>query len=206
MSLFVKICGVRTIEDVAAAVAAGADAVGIVMTPSVRQVDRPTAAMLKDSVPDGVLTVGVFHHPTTDQILKAQDEVGFDLIQGETQNLRGIAGLGAIPVVHDQEDLSRAVEEAFEIATAGRVLVEGQGRGGRGSKADWGRVRDLSQIGDVILAGGLTPENVTLAIAAIGPGGVDVSSGVESSSGVKDSILISRFVEAARNADKKVAI
>jgi phosphoribosylanthranilate isomerase len=205
MSLFIKICGVRTMADVAAAAVAGADAVGIVMTSSIRQVDHQRAAKLREATPDGLVTVGVFYHPTADAIRRARDEVGFDLIQGETESLRGIDDIVSLPVVHDQEGLARAVEEAFAVTTSGRVLVEGRGRGGHGRKPDWSRVHQIERLEDVILAGGLTPSNVSTAIESIHPGGVDVSSGVESSPGLKDPALITRFVEAARTAGKKVA-
>ncbi len=206
MSLFVKICGVQTEEDLKAAAYAGADAVGFVMSKSIRQIDYELAAKLLAATPSRIVTVGVFYRPTPDQIRRARDEVGFDLIQGETDNVRGIEGIVTLPVVHDGADLVGAVEEAFGASSSGRVLVEGAGPGGRGTRADWEVVQKLDRLGDVILAGGLSVENVANAIETVHPGGVDVSSGVESRPGVKDPTLIAGFIENARRAEKKVVI
>lgn len=206
MSLFVKLCGVRSRVDLDAAVIAGADAVGIVMSPSIRQVDMRTAATLCVLAQRRLVTVGVFYRPNPNEVRRARDEIGFDLIQAETDNLGGISGIAALPVVHDGPDLGGDVDRAFEVAGDGMVLVESSGRGGTGASPDWQRIRTLERRQRIILAGGLKPANVAGAIEVVRPGGVDVSSGIESSPGIKDPSLMGLFVEASRNADKEFAV
>lgn len=206
MSLFVKLCGIGTVADLRAAEEAGADAVGVVMSPSVRRVDLEMASRIKAAAPLGLLVVGVFFRPTTAEILAARDEVGFDLIQAESAHLAGIEGIRALPVVHDGPGLEESVGRAFAVGNSGRILVEGPGHGGTGSAPDRERVSRLDRVGDVVLAGGLTVDNVARAIQQVHPGGVDVSSGIEITPGVKDYSMMARFVEAARRAHQKVAV
>jgi phosphoribosylanthranilate isomerase len=200
VSLWVKLCGVRSEADVAAAVAAGADAVGVVMTPSVRQVDIETARRLVVDAPDELTTVAVFYRPDRDLVESVRDRVPFDLFQAEPESLAGIAGIQILPVVHDRPDLASAVHGLSTSLRSKRILVESAGRGGTGLAPDWGRVAAIGRLDDVVIAGGLNSENVAAAVAKLGPGGVDVSSGVESEPGVKDPELMARFVQAARDA------
>ena len=200
MSLWVKLCGVRSEADVAAAVAAGADAIGLVVTPSVRQVDLDTARRLVADAPDELTTVAVFYRPDRDLVESVRDQVPFDLFQAEPESLEGIAGIQTLPVIHDGPDLARAVRGLSTSLRRERILVESAGRGGTGLPPDWRRVGAIGQLHRVVIAGGLTPDNVAETVANLGPGGVDVSSGVESSPGVKDPAMMARFVEAARDA------
>jgi phosphoribosylanthranilate isomerase len=200
VSLWVKLCGVRSEADVAAAVAAGADAIGLVMTPSVRQVDLDTARRLVAGAPDELTTVAVFYRPDRDLVESVRDQVPFDLFQAEPESLEGISGIQTLPVIHDSPDLASAVRGLSTSLRRERILVESAGRGGTGLSPDWRRVGAVGQLDKVVIAGGLTPDNVAEAVADLNPGGVDVSSGVELSPGVKDPELMARFVEAARDA------
>lgn len=199
MKLWVKLCGVRTPDDVAVAAAAGADAVGFVMTPSVRRVDLDEVGALVASAPSSLTTVGVFYRPDPAWVEEVRDRVRFDLFQAEPENLEGVDGIDILPVVHDRPDLEEAVDHAFDLASH-RVMVEGPGRGGRGRSPDWNRVAGLSRMPELVIAGGLTPSNVAGTIRRLRPGGVDVSSGVESAPGVKDHRMMREFVESARRA------
>jgi phosphoribosylanthranilate isomerase len=200
MSLWVKLCGVRSEADVAAAVAAGADAVGMVMTSSVRQIDIDTARRLVAEAEDQLTTVAVFYRPDRDLVESVRDQVPFDVFQAEPETLEGIAGIQTIQVVHDRPDLASAVRRLTTSLGSRRILVESAGRGGKGLSPDWGRVATIGRLDNVVIAGGLTSENVAAAVANLGPAGVDVSSGVESEPGVKDHELMARFVQAARDA------
>jgi phosphoribosylanthranilate isomerase len=200
VSLWVKLCGIRSEADVVAAVAAGADAIGLVMTPSVRQVDIDTARRLLADTPDELMTVAVFYRPDRDLVESVRDQVPFDLFQAEPDSLEGISGIQTLPVVHDGPDLASVVHGLSTSLRRERILVESASRGGTGLSPDWARVGTIGELGNVVIAGGLTPDNVGEAVANLGPGGVDVSSGVELSPGVKDPELMSRFVEAARDA------
>ena len=204
MSLWVKLCGVRTHRDVEAAVDAGADAIGVVLTPSVRMVDLDTAHDLVRSAPGELLKVAVFYRPQRAQVEAVRDAVPFDLFQAESEALDGIDGIEVLPVVHDRPDLATAVACAAGLPGSGRVLVESAGHGGQGAAPDWGRVAALGNLDRVVVAGGLTPDNVAGVVATLRPGGVDVSSGVESAPGVKDPGLMKSFVAMARNGARKV--
>jgi len=200
MSLWVKLCGVRSEADIAAAVAAGADAVGMVMTSSVRQIDIHTARRLVAEAEDRLTTVAVFYWPDRDLVESVRDQVPFDLFQAESETLEGISGIQTLPVVHDRPDLASAVRRLTTSLGSRRILVESAGHGGTGKSPDWGRVATIGRLDNVVIAGGLTSENVAAAVANLGPAGVDVSSGVESEPGVKDHELMARFVQAARDA------
>lgn len=205
MSLWVKLCGVRTRRDVEAAAAAGADAVGVVLTRSVRMVDLDTARALVVDAPRDLLKVAVFYRPERAHVEAVRDAIPFDLFQAEPETLDGIEGIEVLPVVHDRTDLAAAVTAAAALSGAGgRVLVESAGHGGKGAAPDWGRVAAVGDLNHVVVAGGLTPDNVRDVVATLRPGGVDVSSGVESAPGVKDPVLMERFVEMARSSAREV--
>lgn len=200
MTIWVKLCGLRTASDVEVAAAAGADAVGFVMTPSVRQLDPNQARRLVASVPNGVASVAVLYRPDKSFVAHLRDTVPFDYFQAEPPSLRGVDGIRVLPVVHDAEDLPGRVEEAMELTGKGMVLVESAGKGGSGLPPDWDRIASLRDLSRVVIAGGLDVSNVAGVVSRLGPGGVDVSSGVESSRGVKDHGLMKEFVAAARHA------
>ncbi len=200
MGLWVKLCGMRTHRDVEAAVSAGADAVGFVLTPSIRQVELKLAAELIAELPREVASVAVFYQPERPVVEQARDGAAFDLFQAETAHLAAIDGIATLPVVHDSVRLGAAVDDAFRGSTSGTILLEGFGKGGRGRTPDADRVERLAPLDHIVLAGGLTPENVAGTVVRFRPHGVDVSSGIEATPGAKDSDLMSRFVVAAREA------
>lgn len=174
------------------------------MTPSVRMVDLDTARALVLGAPRDLLKVAVFYRPERALVEAVRDSVPFDLFQAEPETLEGIDGIEVLPVVHDAPDLASAVARAAEMSGSGRVLVESSGHGGKGAAPDWGRVAAVGNLDRVVVAGGLTPDNVAGVVATLRPGGVDVSSGVESAPGVKDPILMESFVEKARSVAREV--
>lgn len=207
MSLWVKVCGLRTAADVAAAVAAGADAIGFVFAPSVRRVTPEQASLAVQSAPGHVRKVAVFLHPTQAEL----DEVlaGFrpDIVQTDAADFAGLQvpeGIERLPVVRaGGQQAAVAASVAGKSTPAGTaasaVLFEGP-RSGAGQVADWAAATAMATEMQVVLAGGLHAGNVGAAIAAVRPWGVDVSSGVESAPGVKDAALIKGFLTAARLA------
>jgi phosphoribosylanthranilate isomerase len=199
MSLFVKLCGIRNEADLEAAVEAGADAVGFVLTPSPRQIPLSLAARLNTRLPESVLGVAVFHAPSPDLLARAGEEVGPDLFQSELSTLVGISADHLLPVVVDSESLDQDFALAAASAGRGMVLVDSAARGGTGSVPNWGRLAGLNGPGRLILAGGLDSENVVEAVSLVKPFGVDVSSGIEKAPGVKDPERMRAFVEAARS-------
>jgi len=199
MSLFVKLCGIRTEADLEAAVDAGADAIGFVLTPSPRQIPLNVAARLNARLPDSVLGVAVFHDPSPDLLQRAREEVAPDLFQSEHSTLVGISPDQLLPVVVDSESLDRDFALAVRSARRQMVLVDSAARGGTGLTPSWERLVGLDGPGRLILAGGLDPANVGAAVSLVRPFGVDVSSGIEKSPGEKDPKRMKAFVEAARS-------
>jgi len=198
--LFVKVCGLRTPADVVTAVDAGADAVGFVLTPSPRQIAAADVRRLVDDVPPAVLTVGVFRGEPVDVVRQAVEEAGVRAIQlhGDEPpaHFDALARLG-LPLI-------RATSPAgdLHIGSHGEdLLLVDSPKPGSGTPWEW---TDLAQAidGRWLLAGGLNPENVAAAVAALRPWGLDVSSGVEASRGVKDPGLIRAFLSAARLASR----
>lgn len=197
--MFVKVCGLSTPESVHAAVAAGADAVGFVLTASPREVSPARALDLLAHVPDGVHAVGVFRHEPVDQAIDLARQAGLEWIQlhGErtpvdvkTAHDAGMKVIRAVTVGAAPDAFTDWGEELLLIDAA----VPGSGE-------VWDYASVLTKgLGDRVwlLAGGLDPLNVASAAKEAGAPGVDVSSGVESSRGVKDLAKVTAFVRAAK--------
>lgn len=196
MSTFVKICGLRSAADVAAAVAAGAQAVGFVFTDSVRQVTLVQAKQACENLDQKVRRVAVLRHPDNELCQRVVAEFAPDVIQTDAEDF------GALEIPEHIECWPVFREGAAEIATAGVYLYEGP-RSGSGKTVDWTRAAEIARRGRMILAGGLAEDNVGEAIETVRPWGVDVSSGVESLPGYKDHELIKRFISAVRAVEKK---
>ncbi|MDQ0676768.1 phosphoribosylanthranilate isomerase [Arthrobacter pascens] len=198
--MFVKVCGLSTPESVREAVDAGADAVGFVLTASPRVVSPSQVKVLLAGVPAGVAAVGVFRHePVADAIAIARS-AGLEWVQ-----LHGDLTPEDVTTVHDAGmKLIRAVTMA---ATADafadwgeELLLIDAAVPGSGEAWDYASMVDVTALQDRewLLAGGLDPDTVAHATAASGAWGVDVSSGVEVSRGVKDLEKIRAFVKAAK--------
>ena len=199
----VKVCGLTRVEDVAAAVAAGAWALGFVVWPgSPRSVTLSRLGELTSTVPPSVKRVGVVVNATADEVRRLNDEGGITTVQ-----LHG--GEDVEPFLHLGIDVIRAVslesDADIEIAAAlpaeVTVLVDAHDpvkRGGTGQHADWARASELAKRRPVILAGGLRAENVREAIARVNPWAMDVSSGLEAEPGVKDHAKLTQFFAMLR--------
>jgi phosphoribosylanthranilate isomerase len=196
MSGFVKICGMTDARAVQAALEAGADAIGFVFAPSVRQVSPQEAAQLALPARGRALCVAVTQHPNATQLNTIFSVFKPDVLQTDFEDLPAIdlpADVRGWPV------LRGAAPQEGLVFPSGRVLFEGP-RSGKGKVADWSAARSLVAGRELILAGGLSPANVAEAIASVRPYGVDVSSGVEEAPGQKSRALIGSFVAAARAA------
>jgi phosphoribosylanthranilate isomerase len=200
VSLFVKLCGIMTEPDLEAAVDAGADAVGFVLTPSPRRISLSHAAHLNRLLPGHVLGVAVFHEPSPQLLRRTEEQVGPALFQSEAGTLVGLPPDRLLPVVVDGDDLGRRIDETAGATTREWVLVDSAARGGTGRPVDWRRLAQLATSAKMILAGGLDEENVADVVAGIRPFGVDVSSGIETAPGQKDPERMRSFVAAARSA------
>jgi phosphoribosylanthranilate isomerase len=209
----VKICGVTTPDDVAACAAAGADAVGVNFYPgSKRYVDPRASRPLLQSIPPLMAGVGVFVGMPLRQVTAMAYQLGLRGVQ-----LHGTPPDPADPFpfsliaafrVRDQQSLTEIDAYLATCRAAGQLpsailldaFVEGQ-EGGTGRTAPWDLIAEYRPGVPVILAGGLTPDNVAEAVRTVRPAGVDVASGVESAPGRKDPDLVRAFVINARAAD-----
>jgi phosphoribosylanthranilate isomerase len=203
----VKICGLRRAEDAAEAVDAGADALGFNFWKGTPRYIAPSeAARIVANAPPGVLTVGVFVDETPKRVVEIADETGIMALQLHgSESPEYLDELGAFLKIKTLK-----VGSGFEPDTMSRYpsaslfllegLVAGMA-GGTGQTFDWSIAETAKEYGKIILAGGLTPDNVAGAIRRVRPWGVDVASGVESEPGKKDARLIHEFIQAARAAD-----
>lgn len=209
MSARVKLCGITTDSDRDAAVEAGTDAIGIVCDVPIdtpREVTPDRARALVASAPAFVTTTLVTMPADAPAGIDLVDRVRPDVVQVHAASPNLVARLAdeTDAKVIAAVDLDDDVEAYADVADA--VLVDSTddaGAGGTGETHDWGRTRTLAERVDVplILAGGLTPENVTEAVAAVEPHAVDVSSGIESTEpGRKDHDAMRAFVDAARRS------
>jgi phosphoribosylanthranilate isomerase len=199
--MFVKICGITNEDDALFAVAMGADALGFVFAPSPRQVAAQQVFDITRRLPREILTVGVFRDEHPSRVIKVVHQAGVKAAQ-----------------LHGNETPAQAIEvaanvrwmiKAFaagskELANADRygtdlIMVDAPGPGS-GKVFNWDLAAEAPDGLRVILAGGLTPDNVAEAIGAVEPWGVDVSTGVESAPGRKDALKVKRFIENARAA------
>jgi phosphoribosylanthranilate isomerase len=207
----VKICGITVLDDALAAVEAGADMLGFnFYPPSPRYVGRATCARLVNALQSrslAVTTVGIFVDMSPVDVLAILDECGLDLAQlsgNEPPDDLDILGERAFKGIRPQDSREAPVLAARYACRAEPpvLLVDasaGAGQfGGTGRVADWGAASALAGQYPILLAGGLRPENVAAAVAAVHPWGVDVASGVESSPGRKDAAMTAAFVRAAR--------
>lgn len=194
MSLWIKICGLSTADAVAAAVDAGADAIGFVFAASKRRVSPEQARALSRAAPKHLARVAVLQHPPQALFDEVITTFVPDIVQTDAEDLATLIvphQVSVTPVVR----AGRVPPEPLPT----RLLFEGP-VSGTGEVADWNRAAELARVTQLILAGGLSAANVADAIARVRPYGVDVSSGVESAPGLKDVQKIREFVRVARSA------
>jgi len=200
----VKVCGITNPEDAREAATAGAAAIGLIFAESPRKVGIEEAREVAAALPEGVLKVGVFVNAGPDEVVRIAREVGLDYVQ-----LHGDEG---------PEDVTAARGSGVKVIKALRVRdaadlaeIDGYGadlylldaysekaRGGTGTRFDWGLAKSLKGRANILISGGLGPENVSDAVSYFEPWGVDASSSLESAPGKKDRNRVRRFVFAAK--------
>ena len=198
MSGWIKICGMTTAEGVAAAAAAGADAIGFVFAPSVRRVSAERAHELARTVRAQLTCVAVTQHPAQAEVDEIVRSLRPDLLQSDLEDFAQLhlpQRLARLPVVRGTH--------APLAAYPAKLLFEGE-RSGSGAVGDWQQAMVLARRTRLVLAGGLHAGNVAAAIRAVRPFGVDTSSGVELRPGLKSAEKISEFVQAARAAFSEI--
>jgi phosphoribosylanthranilate isomerase len=197
--LFIKICGMTTPEAVATALACEVDAIGFVFAESVRRVSTQRASELAAPARRRVPCVAVTRHPSREDVAAILREFKPDILQTDLEDIDSLDlphSLSVLPVMR--------AGPAPACALPRRMLFEGP-VSGSGQTTDWQQAAELARRADVILAGGLNPSNVGDAIRRVRPFGVDVSSGVEASPGIKSIQKMEQFVAAARTAALETA-
>ena len=211
-----KICGITRVQDIKAVVDAGADAIGFVFfPPSPRSVNKAEAIALVQVVPPYVQVVGLFVNATADEIAEILKDVHLDILQfhgdESPEQCQQIANhvrrrwYKAIQVKPDatSAEMIETIQQYQQVGASAMLLDawHPELKGGTGHRFDWTQFPKLDI--PLILAGGLTPENVEDAIHTTGAYAVDVSGGVESSKGIKDQQLIERFMQGVQRGSAK---
>ena len=199
--MFVKICGITNEDDALLAVAMGADAVGFVFAPSSRQVAASQVYDITRRLPPEILTVGVFRDEHPSRVIDTVNRAGLKAAQlhgHESPEIvqEVVAGIRRVikAVVAGSDDARNARSFGTDM-----ILVDAP-TPGSGKVFDWSLVDFAAAGPNIILAGGLTPDNVGDAVRLARPWGVDVSSGVERAPGKKDALKVKAFIERARAA------
>jgi len=192
--MFVKICGITNIDDAVVSCEAGADAIGLVMTESTRQVTKYEASDICSEIPNGILKIGVFENQSIQEIIELSRFAGFDSIQLHGYSLETAETLSvnwqvirAMPYFSD---------EVKNIEQSKYMHLIDSHTPGSGKVFDWQGLKHINS--EYILAGGLSPDNIQEAIETLSPWGVDVSTGVSSSARNKDHDKIKEFIRIAK--------
>ncbi|MHB8190406.1 MAG: phosphoribosylanthranilate isomerase [Ferrimicrobium sp.] len=199
--MFVKICGITNESDALLAVALGADALGFVFAPSPRQINERRVGAILAQLPSEILTFGLFVNELPKRVVAVVHDLG----------LRG-AQLHGNESVADVREVAERVPLVIKAVPAGigifdrvsqyqcwAILVDSP-QPGSGVVFDWALIDGIPPLSRLIVAGGLTPDNVAQAIETVHPFGVDVSSGVEARPGYKDPVALRNFIERAKRA------
>jgi phosphoribosylanthranilate isomerase len=200
----VKVCGITNPADARVAAEAGADAVGFIFAESPRLVAAEEARRISIALPENVLKVGVFVNAPPEEVLRAAAEAGLDMAQlhgDETPEAVAAVRAGGLPVmkairVRNADDLADV--ERFDADLFLLDAYSEKARGGTGERFDWGAAKSLKGRGNIVVSGGLAPENVREAIDFFEPYGVDASSSLEDAPGKKNEESVRRYIVAAK--------
>ncbi len=203
----IKICGITRAEDALAAVRCGADAVGLVFyPPSPRAVNLQQAQAIASVLPPFVTLVGLFVNEPRARLTQLLQSVRIDLLQfhGEESPTDCASYYRPwIKAIRMQEQIDLPAQERLYFGASGLLLdtYRADIPGGTGQRFDWERI-PAEMASRIILAGGLTPDNVESAVRRVRPYAVDVSGGVEESKGIKDAGKIAAFIEGVKRGDR----
>jgi len=203
----IKFCGITRAEDARVAAALGVDALGFVFVPgSPRCLTLHAAAAIREQLPPLISVVTLLQNPNSDEVWETIDAMQPHLLQfhgEETAQFCASFGMPYLKAVAMRGPQRPLAEVAADYADAAALLLDGHAAGelgGQGKTFDWADIAAGVKI-PLILAGGLNPENVATAVRTARPYAVDVSSGIESKPGIKDSGKMETFVRHVRDAD-----
>lgn len=208
MRPWIKFCGCTSWDDVAMAIEAGADAFGMIFAPSPRRISWEAAVEIADRVPESIEPVGVFVDPSKEavdavRVLFPHASVQFS--GNEPAELVAAYGERAIKAIHvDSDGAASELEERCNRHPRATILFDARGNGvagGTGTPFPWELAVPVAARRRVVMAGGLSPENVSACLSNVRPYGVDVRSGIETN-GRKDWEKMRAFVRAVREADE----
>lgn len=204
----IKICGLTRPDDAAAAIAAGADAIGVIFAPSPRQVSLERARKALADVGPFVARIGVFVDAPREVMLEAIERCGLTAVQlsgHEPPEACDGLPVPAIKVLHVGTAFDTSAPEPYRGHAAALLLdtYSADKAGGTSQAFDWHTVGEVPGWAPIIVAGGLDPRNVGACIEALHPYAIDASSGVEASPGIKDHDRIRAFCSAVRAADER---
>ena len=200
----VKVCGITNPEDAHLASESGADAIGLIFAESPRKVSVEEAREIAAALPENVLKVGVFVNEEPEEVLRIAREVELDYAQlhgdeaPEAVTFLREAGVKVMKALRVRDEDSFAALDGYG---ADLVMLDAwseKARGGTGERFDWALAKSLRGRGNIVVSGGLSPENVREAISFFEPYGVDASSSLEETPGKKDEERVRRFVSAAK--------
>ena len=203
-----KICGITRLEDARTAVSQGADALGFVFyPPSPRAITADKASEIIKQLPPFVTVVALFVNEAPEAIEQILSQVRIDLLQfhgDETPDECQRFHKPYMKAVRMREGIDlHAMRDSY--ADAGALLLDSYRKGvpgGTGERFEWDRIPE-ELAGDIVLAGGLGPENIEQAILEVQPYAVDVSGGVEKAKGIKDAEKIAAFMRGVESANRK---
>jgi phosphoribosylanthranilate isomerase len=201
----VKICGITNPKDARVAADAGADAVGFVFAESPRRVDAEKARKISIALPENVIRVGVFVDEEPAEVSRISREVGLDIAQlhgdepPETVTALREAGVKVMKALRVKDVATLDALDEYEADLFLLDAYSARARGGTGERFDWGVAKSLRGRDNIVVSGGLGPENVREAVELFEPFGVDASSSLEDGPGRKNGELVRRFVLAAKD-------
>ena len=201
----VKVCGITNAGDARVAADAGADAVGLIFAESPRRVGVEEARAVSIALPDNIIRVGVFVDEEPAEVLRISHDVGLDLVQlhgdeppGTVTALR-MAGVKVMKALRVRDAASLEALEEYEPDLFLLDAYSANVRGGTGERFDWEVAKALRGRDNIVVSGGLGPENVREAVEFFETFGVDASSSLEDGPGIKNGELVRRFVLAAKD-------
>jgi phosphoribosylanthranilate isomerase len=201
----VKICGITNAGDARVAADAGADAVGLIFAESPRRVDVEEARRISIELPENIVKVGVFVDEDPAEVIRVCREVGLDLVQlhgdeaPETVTAARESGVKVMKALRVRDATSLEALEGYEADLFLLDTYSERVRGGTGERFDWEVAKSVRGRDNIVVSGGLGPENVREAVEFFEPYGVDASSSLEDGPGKKNVERVRRFVLAARD-------
>jgi phosphoribosylanthranilate isomerase len=199
----IKICGITRVDDALCAAGCGADAVGFIFHPaSPRYIAPERAQQIVAALPRGTATVGVFVNREAEDVARTAADCGLDLIQfhgdESPEYCRRFPPERIVKAVFPRSPEDLRALDAYEVRAFLVDARDADRYGGTGKRADWDLAAGLAKVRPLILAGGLSIDNIGEALAAVAPGAVDINSGCERSPGIKDHDRMKRIIGLIR--------